>query len=189
MSEQELLREEEIVIAICAKCPFDGRFTDEDCHACQRNMKAVSEAQVAKVKKLYPIMYQEEADFVGWLLDRGWIPPGEVERKKLDRPELRDDQISMAFRGHGLHASMAVKRGIAKDIVALIEPLIEEGSNKAYKMGVEDCELRDKQLIEEAKKQGEERIIKWVEDTDILTMLSPRQRRNWQALKEEKSNE
>ncbi len=40
--------------------------------------------------------------------------------------------------------------------------------------------------IEEAKKQGEERIIKWVEDTDILTMLSPAMRKRWQALKEEK---
>ena len=36
-------------------------------------------------------------------------------------------------------------------------------------------------------------IIDWVEDADIITMLSPRQRRGWQALKQkhlnEKSNE
>ncbi len=36
--------------------------------------------------------------------------------------------------------------------------------------------------IEEAKKR--ERIIKWVEDTDIITMLSPHMRKRWQTLKE-----
>ncbi len=67
--------------------------------------------------------------------------------------------------------------------LALIESLIEELKHKLYLADIE--RLRDIcRAIEEAKKQGEQRIIDWVEDTDILTMLPPRQRRGWRALKE-----
>ena len=38
-------------------------------------------AFLAEVKQYYPIMYKEEADFIGRLLDRGWIPPEEVKRR------------------------------------------------------------------------------------------------------------
>jgi len=33
---------------------------------------------LALIKEAYPLMYQEEADFIGWLLSQGWIPPGEA---------------------------------------------------------------------------------------------------------------
>ena len=42
--------------------------------------KAIAEAQVTKVKKLNPIMFQEEAELIGWLLERGWIPPEDAEK-------------------------------------------------------------------------------------------------------------
>ena len=74
------------------------------------------------------------------------------------------------------------------------ESLIEEASNRIETVTIQLKRLnkklddREEDLIE-AKKQERERIVKWVEDTDILTMLSPRQRRSWQALKEEKKEE
>jgi len=43
-----------------------------------------AEEIIAKVKQHYPIMYQEEAEFVGRLLDKGWIPP---ERYKINIEE------------------------------------------------------------------------------------------------------
>ncbi|MBA7499218.1 hypothetical protein ES704_01958 [subsurface metagenome] len=45
---------------------------------------------LAKVKQRYPIMYKEEADFVGWLIDRGWLPPAEVERLKQHYEQRQD---------------------------------------------------------------------------------------------------
>ncbi len=41
--------------------------------------KQIEEAIVAKLKALYPIMYEEEAEFVGWFIDKGWIPPEEAK--------------------------------------------------------------------------------------------------------------
>jgi len=43
--DNRLLTEEEITITICGDCPFEDRFTDGDCHACQRNMEAIALAQ------------------------------------------------------------------------------------------------------------------------------------------------
>ena len=37
---------------------------------------------------------------------------------------LKPDEISLVFRGHGLHASMAVKEGITKDILTKAIPII-----------------------------------------------------------------
>lgn len=32
-------------------------------------------------KEVYPIMYREEAEWVGWLLKQGWIPPAEAKNR------------------------------------------------------------------------------------------------------------
>ncbi len=42
----------------------------------------------ALIKKEYPIMYREEADFIGWLLKQGWVPPEEAK----NYVRLADDQ-------------------------------------------------------------------------------------------------
>ena len=47
---QKVLSGEEIIITVCGDCPFEGRFSDEDCKACQRNLKAISQATVDKGK-------------------------------------------------------------------------------------------------------------------------------------------
>ncbi len=76
---------------------------------------------------------------------------------------------------------------IADQIIALIEPLIKDArkrSDKRAKFIARQVIKIYEKRITEAKKQGENRIIRWVEDTDILTMLAPRQRKSWQALKE-----
>jgi len=130
------LTPEEIIIAVCMGCPFEGKFSDEDCHACQRNLNTAAKAQLAKVKQLYPIMYQEEADEVGKFLRRGWIPPAEA-KARLDREGLRealDNLLSqyssglLAWKGWGMGASEKVhdlKIEIIKDIIALL-PTKEE---------------------------------------------------------------
>ena len=40
---KEVKLEEEILVTVCADCPFEGRFTDEDCRACQRNLRTIAE--------------------------------------------------------------------------------------------------------------------------------------------------
>lgn len=45
----EPLGDEDVIIAVCGDCPFEGKpsFYDEDCHACQRQLKGVSQATIA----------------------------------------------------------------------------------------------------------------------------------------------
>jgi len=44
-----LLTDEEIIMDICGSCFQEERLTDEDCRACQRNMKAAAKAQAKKI--------------------------------------------------------------------------------------------------------------------------------------------
>lgn len=46
------LTKEEIIIAVCGDCPFEDKFTNEECHACQRQLEGVATAQVRKLEKL-----------------------------------------------------------------------------------------------------------------------------------------
>ncbi len=50
-------------------------------------------AQLAKVKKLYPIMYREEADEDRHFIERDWTPPAEALKHGPDKPELRKKKI------------------------------------------------------------------------------------------------
>lgn len=43
---------EDIIIAVCGDCPFEGKFTDEECHSCQQQLEGVANAQVRKLEKL-----------------------------------------------------------------------------------------------------------------------------------------
>ena len=47
------------------------------------------------IKEAFPIMYREEADFIGWLLDRGWIPPARMDKQSLKQPS---DQLNLPTR-------------------------------------------------------------------------------------------
>jgi len=40
-----VLGDEEIIITVCGDCPFEDKYSDEDCHACQRNFKVIAQAQ------------------------------------------------------------------------------------------------------------------------------------------------
>ena len=53
---------------------------------------AITKETVDKVKRLYPIMYEEEADEVGDFIKRGWKPPEEAKVQKAtpDRTNLHE---------------------------------------------------------------------------------------------------
>jgi len=134
-----------------------------------------------EAKQHYPIMYQEEAEFIGWLLDKGWIPPEEAKQKRLDRPELREnieglcDHIEMATVAHSeikheglLFYSEELNLHIdyCKDqILALIpdmeETLTEQRRYFEGKITLAKQVVTNRYLakIEEAKKQERGRII------------------------------
>jgi len=40
-----------IKVAVCSDCPFEGRFSDEDCRACQRLLNASAQAMKEKILK------------------------------------------------------------------------------------------------------------------------------------------
>ena len=132
------------------------------------------ERVLAKVKQHYPIMYKEEAGFVGWLIDRGWIPPEEVRQKRLDRPELREKIARVIWtegrEDTGWLTSLAYvkKTGIpyelADQILALLIPDIEEVKKDAWK--------HLDAMLEEAKKQERERIGKLFEEAERWSMDS-----------------
>ena len=51
---------------------------------CEQELKEASlilaDKIFAIIRKEFPIMYRKEADFVGRLLERGWIPPAEAKK-------------------------------------------------------------------------------------------------------------
>jgi len=63
MTDPRLLNKEETIIAVCGNCPFEGKFTDEDCHACQRNLEASAQAQTDKIDRLAKADQSEIRDF------------------------------------------------------------------------------------------------------------------------------
>jgi len=46
------MSEEEIIIAVCGYCTFEDKFSNEDCHACQRQLKGILVAYQSKIKEL-----------------------------------------------------------------------------------------------------------------------------------------
>jgi len=50
----------------------------------------------------YPIRYKEEADFVGELIDRGWIPPEEAKMNCIRKAECEDAEAECQQRVEGM---------------------------------------------------------------------------------------
>ena len=93
----------------------------------------------------------------------------------LDRKE--DDADSMLIDG-------AYQRPVEKDKVGFptLQELkdIFEQDNQAN-----DHEVGLQGVVEIAFKAGMEKVVEYIRETDILTMLSPRQRERWQAFLKE----
>ena len=79
------LSDEAIIIAVCGECPFEGKYTDEDCHACQRQLKAIAqEAQRDTLRQVaewgieicteHLPKWQGHVDLMGGVLSRRECP-------------------------------------------------------------------------------------------------------------------
>jgi len=103
MKEQNdlLLTREETIIAVCGECPFEGEFTDEQCHACQRQLDGVAKAQLSKDKtKLAGLMdkvvaLERERDGEVWY----WSGDGNDHPESLCCPILIEPEDMLKLLG------------------------------------------------------------------------------------------
>lgn len=86
--------------------------------------------------------------------------------KLLDRPELREKMRKLLhkdLRERGIGGPLIVE-GIISQILALIEPLIEERQHKL-------CEVCEHIVIEKAEKQERERILTLIANKGLKAFL------------------
>jgi hypothetical protein len=97
--QEDKLTDEELLITICADCLQENKFTDEDCRNCQRNLRAIADAAVAKAMPLIEKRAREDErkDLEKWLFENAIITTTQIE--------VIPDKLTTSEATYGFHTA------------------------------------------------------------------------------------